>query len=193
MKEDLLRTKAMSLDIALGVSAAVGITAGVILSLNMDTSALISLCGTEQKLALAAEGEWLQVFLSSFIGVGAMLFAAFFLGFCALSQPVELLLVAFRGLGLGVCVRGVYLTTNVMISMAAFLPYAILSTGVLVLAVKEAFGLSMRYLGISATTENRLGIKNEIRDYTAKFMIYTLLLAALAMADAFLARSIGSM
>ena len=193
MKEDLLKTKAMSLDIALGISAAVGVTAGVILSLNMDADVLTSICGAEQKLSLAAQGEWLQVFLSSFLGVGAMLLAAFFLGFCALSQPVELLLVAFRGLGLGVCVRGVYLTTNVMTSMAAFLPYAILSTGVLVLAAKEAFGLSMQYLRLSATTENRLGIKNEIRDYTAKFMIYTLLLAALAMADAFLARSIGSM
>lgn len=193
MKEDLLKTKAMSLDIALGISAAVGVTAGVILSLNMDAAALVNLCGTEQKLSLAAQGEWLQVFLSSFIGVGAMVLAAFFLGFCALSQPVELLLVAFRGLGLGVCVRGVYLSTNVMTSMAAFLPYAILSTGVLVLAAKEAFGLSMQYLRLSATTENRLGIKNEIRDYTAKFTIYTLMLAALAMADAFLARSIGSM
>ena len=192
MKEDLLKTKAMSLDIALGISAAVGVTAGVILSLNMDAAALVNLCGTEQKLSFAAQGEWLQVFLSSFIGVGAMVLAAFFLGFCALSQPVELLLVAFRGLGLGVCVRGVYLSTNVMTSMAAFLPYAILSTGVLVLAAKEAFGLSMQYLRLSATTENRLGIKNEIRDYTAKFMIYTLMLAALAMADAFLARSIGS-
>lgn len=192
MKEDLLKTKAMSLDIALGISAAVGVTAGVILSLNMDAAMLISLCGAEQKLALAAQGEWFQVFLSSFIGVGAMLLAAFFLGFCALSQPVELLLVAFRGLGLGVCVRGVYLSANVMSSMAAFLPYAILSTGVLVLALKESFGLSMHYLRMSTTTENRLGIKNEIRDYTAKFMIYAMLLAALAMADAFLARSIGN-
>lgn len=192
MKENLLKTKAMSLDVALGISAALGVTGGVILSLNMDAAALISLCGTEQKLSLAAQGEWLQVFLSSFVGVGAMALMAFFLGFCALSQPLELLLVAFRGLGLGVCVRGVYLSTNVMISMAAFLPYAILSTGVLVLAAKEAFGLSMCYLRLSATTENRLGIKNEIRDYTAKFMIYIMLLAALAMADAFLARSLGS-
>ena len=191
MKEDLLKTKSVSLPIALAVAAAVGITAGVILSLNMDGGTLVSLCGTGQKLSLAGEGQWLTVFLGSFLGIAALLLAAFFLGFSAIGQPAELLLVAFRGLGLGVCVRGVYLSDDVLRSMAAFLPYAILSTGVLILSAKEAFCLSMRYLHLSTTAENRLGLRNEVRDYTARFMIYIVLLAALAMADALLMKYVG--
>lgn len=187
MKEGILRPKSINIDIAFALSTAVGITAGVILSLNLEDSALISLSGTQQKLSLAAQGGWLRVFFSSFVGVGVLLLAAFLFGFSAVSQPLELLLVAFRGVGLGICVRGVYLGGEVLRSMAVFLPYAVLSTGLLLIGAKEAFFLSMRYLHLSSTTENRLGIKTEIHDYTTKFMILAILLAALAMADAFFA------
>lgn len=188
MNEETLRPRAVNLDIALAVSAAVGVTAGVILSINMDEPVLVSLSGVPQKLALAASGGWLRIFISSFAGAGLLLLAAFLMGFCALAQPAELLLTAFRGLGLGVCVRGVYLGDGVFKSLAAFLPYAVLSTGVLVLGAKEAFRLSMRYLSLSVTAENRLGIKNEIRDYTVKFLILAVLLAVFAMGDALLAK-----
>ena len=102
-------------------------------------------------------------------------------------------MAAFRGLGLGVCVRGIYLSPNVMRSLAAFLPYAVMSTGVIILGIREAFKLSMRYLALSTTTENRLGIKAEIYDYTVRFLIYVVLVAVLAMADAFLAGMISGM
>lgn len=187
MNEETLRPRAVNLDIALAVSAAVGVTAGVILSINMDEAALISLSGAAEKLALASDGKWLRIFLSSFSGVAMLLIAAFLCGFSAVSQPAELLLTAFRGLGLGVCVRGVYLGSDVLKSMAAFLPYAVLSTWVLIIGIREAFRLSMRYLSLSVTSENRLGIKNEIIEYSVKFLILAVLLAVLAMADAFLA------
>lgn len=193
MNEQILRQKPVNLDIALAVSTAVGVTAGVILSINMDESSLVLLSGVEQKLTLAAEGNWLNVFFSSFAGVAIILSAAFLCGFCAVAQPIELLLAAFRGLGLGVCVRGIYLNSDVLRSMAVFLPFAVLSTGILLLGIKEAFGLSMRYLSLSTTSENLLGIKTEIHDYAARFLILTILLAALAMADAFAARLLSTL
>lgn len=186
MKDELLK-KPVSLDVALAAAAAAGITAGVIISLGMDDFTLADLGGVEQKLALAGEGNWFGVFLSSFSGAGIFLCAIFLCGFCAVAQPFEIALAAFRGLGLGICVRGVYLAQNVFLSMATFLPFAILSTWVLTVSAREAFRLSMKYLSLSTTNENRLGIRSDIRDYTARFMIYALLLAALAMADAFLA------
>ena len=193
MNEAKLGRRTMSLDIALAVFSAIGVTAGVIISLGFDEAALISLSGVPKKLELAASGSWLGVFLGTFPGALLMLAAAFFCGFCAVSQPIELLLAAFRGLGLGVCVRGIYLSDSILKSMAAFLPFAILSTGVLILGIREAFRLSMRYFSLSTTNENRLGILNEIRDYTARFLIYALMLAALSMADAFLAGVISGM
>lgn len=186
MKEDLLR-KPMSLDIALAASTAAGVTAGVIISLGIDEATLIELGGVGQKLGLAAEGNWLGVFLGTFSGAAVMLCAVFLCGFCAIAQPFEIALAAFRGLGLGVCVRGIYLGDSVFKSMAAFLPFAALSTWVLIVAAREAFRLSMKYLRLSTTNENRLGIRSEIGEYTAKFLIYTVILAVLSMGDAFLA------
>ncbi len=175
------------LDTMLGVSAAVGVTAGVILSLGMGNAELALACGIDQKLGLAASGDRLGVFLRSFFGVWILLAAAFFLGFSALGHPFELLLPAFRGMGLGLCVRGVYLSQNVLGSMCAFLPYAVLSTGVLFLMLRQSCAMSLRYLRLSATNGNGLGVKNEVREYILRFMIYTAILAAFSAADAYLA------
>lgn len=179
-------------DIALAVFTAVGVTAGVILSLGFDEDYLVRLCGVGRKISLAGGGNWFAVFMSSFGGSAILLGAAFLLGFSAIAQPAELLLVGFRGLGLGLCVRGVYLGGNVLSSMAAFLPFAVFSTAVLILSAREAFYLSQRYLALSTTDENRLGIRSQVRDYSARFMIYFLLLAVLAAGDTFLAGVLAS-
>lgn len=187
MKSEAALRPRFNLDIALAALTAAGITAGVFLSLGMDDSMLSELCGVAGKLSLAASGGGAKIFFGSFCGVGAILVAAFFCGFCAVAQPIELFLAAFRGLGLGICVRGIYFEENIFAAMAAFLPFAVLSTGVLILSEREAFRLSMRYFALSSTDENRLGIKNEIHDYTARFLIYALLLAILSALDSLIA------
>lgn len=189
MKDELL-IKHASLDITLAVATVVGVTAGVLLSFKMEEDTLIGLGGVAEKLYLAADGNWFAVFLNSFLGAAVFLCAVFLCGFCAVAQPFEIALAAFRGLGLGICIRGIYLSQNILVSMAAFMPFAILSTWVLTASSKEAFSLSMKYLSLSVTNENRLGIRSDIRDYTARFMIYAALLAALAMIDTFVARFI---
>ena len=186
MNEEIQR-KRMSLDIVLAAAAVVGVTVGVILSLKMDDTALVSLAGAERKLSAASDGGWFGVFLDSFLGTAVFLCAVFLCGFSAVAQPAEIFLAAFRGVGLGLCVRGVYLGGNVLASMAAFLPFAVASTGVLILSARQAFYLSMRYLSLSVTNENRLGIRSYVHDYTAKFLLYLLLLAVLAASDALLA------
>lgn len=193
MKTSLTGAKqdAMSVEVALAVFAAAGVTAGVIISLKFDSETLNSVCGIEQKLSAAAGGEGVKLFLNSLFGPGLFLCAAFLCGFCAVGQPAELLLSAFRGLGLGVCVRGVYQSRNIPVAAACFLPYAILSTCVLIIALRDAFSLSMRYLGLTVTSENRLGIKNEIHDYITRFMIYAAALAALSVLDVILAGRLG--
>lgn len=190
MNETLRRPRAMNIDVALAVFCAAGVTAGVIISVRLDAATLISLGGAEAKLALAAEGRWLRLFFGSFTGIFLMLASSFLFGFCAVAQPFELLLVMFRGLGLGICVRGIYLGEDVWRSLAVFLPFAVLSTGVLILASRDSFYLSMRYLSLSSTNENRLGLRSAVNDYAVKFLIYTVLLALLTFADSFLTRAV---
>ena len=179
--------RAMNIDIALAAATAAGVTGGVILSLGADEKTLISLSGSEAKLSLAAAGDWFGIFSHSAAGAGLILLAAFLLGFCAVAQPFEILLASFRGLGLGVCVRGIYLGEGIFRSMALFLPFATASTGILLLGIKEAFRLSMRYLSISATSENRIGLRREIKDYVFKFIVMAALILAFAALDAFIA------
>lgn len=190
---EALKKRAMNIDVALAVFCAAGVTAGVILSVRMDEASLISLGGAETKLALAADGRWLKLFAGSFFGIFAMTAVAFLCGFCAVAQPLELLLMSFRGLGLGICVRGIYLGNDVLRSMAVFLPFSVLSTGILWLASREAFTMSLRYLELSSTNENRIGLKNEVRDYTTRFMIFVMMLAVLSCADAYLARAVSGL
>lgn len=191
MKEDMLKQRSGTLDVVLFISLIAGITAGVLISLRLDGNMLISLSGTEKKLSMAGAGKLLIIALRSFGGTGILLCAAFLLGFSALSQPLEILLSAFRGLGLGLCVRGVYLGGNVARSLSAFLPFSVLSTALLILTLREAFGMSSRYLSLSLTSENRLGIRNELRDYICKFLIYTVLLAILSLTDSVWAGYLG--
>lgn len=182
----------MNIDAALGISAITGVTAGVIISLKMDKSLLVKLCGASEKLSLCAGGEWIKTAVGTFSGAALLLGVIFLMGFCALGQPGELILTAVRGIGLGICTRGVYLSEHIPLSLAAFLPHAILSTAVLIIAAREAFILSTRYLRLSLTAENRLGLRNEIRDYIIKFLIYTLLLALLSLLDAMLCRRLAN-
>lgn len=184
MKETVRTAKPLSLELILALAAAVGVTAGVIFSLGMPKETLAALSGVDEKLALSASGAWHSVFLRSFAGPGMLLSAAFLLGFSALGQPFEILLAAFRGLGLGLCVRGVYLSGSLPEALLAFLPYALLSTGILILGCRESFRLSVMYLKMSLSSENRLGMKNEIRSYAVRFLIYMLLLAISALSDA---------
>ncbi len=161
-----------------------GITAGVILTLGAEPQELISLCGAEKKLLMCENGQWLMAAIKSFAGAGLIMAAGYLCGFCALGQPAELLISGLRGMGLGAAVRGVYLSGSVFKCMAAFLPYAVLSTMLILSALNDSLSLSMRYFGLSTTAENRLGLKNEVGSYSARYLLRFLILAALAVSDA---------
>ena len=182
--KDISRNRQISLDVVLAAAVAVGVTAGVILSLGMDEQTLIELGGAGRKLEIALSWEWIRLFINSLSGTAALLCAVFLCGFSAVAQPAEIFIAAFRGLGLGICVRGIYLGGDVVRSMAVFLPFAVLSTWVIIASIKEAFSLSGRYLALSVTDENRLGIRSRIHDYAVKFLMLALLLAALSAIDA---------
>lgn len=177
--------KSIKPDVLLTASLIAGIILGVLAGADMEFSGFFG-------VQLSVQNGWTDAFLSCFIGSASFVTAAFLLGFSAVSHPFLLMLVAFKGLGLGVLVRSVYSGDNIFRDMAAFLPFALLSSGVLILQSCESLGMSGRYFSLSVTNENRLGIANEFRDYIFKFLIYLLSCGLISALNCLLARALES-
>lgn len=167
--------KPARVDVLLVASMIAGVALGAVFYTGHSNGASGALLAAE-----IAENGWLRVYLQSFAGSALFVVAAFLMGFGAVSQPFELMLVAFRGLGMGAAIRGIYSGEDIFINLALYLPFAVLSAGVLILQSCESVSMSSRYLALSVTTENRLGIANEFKDYIFKFLIYLTACAAIS-------------
>ncbi len=179
------KQKGIRLDMMLIIALIIGIAIGTVASLNMTAQ---KLAGAYADSASSCPDGWISVFLSYFMGSAAFVTAAFLMGFCAVSQPFELALVAFKGLGLGVLARSIYCCDDILIRIALFLPFAVLSSGILIMQSCDSVAMSTRYLMLSVTAENRLGIAHEFRDYIFKFLIYLMACAAVSAINCLIIR-----
>lgn len=189
---DKQKPSILNSDTVVVLSLLVGIALGVVVSAGIPKENLVSICDMTNRLQLTLQGEWFRVFLPSFFGVSALMAVMYFCGFGAIFQPLSLVVCALRGIGLGVCVRGIYLCDNVFTSLAAFLPFSIASTAVLLAQAKQSIKMSGYYFSLTLTSENRLGVKKEVSDYTARFVILMIITAILCALDCLVARLIAS-
>ncbi len=167
-----------------------GIALGVALSFVIADGSLVRIGDMSNKLIGFKSDDWLSACLTSFFGAEVFVVTLFLCGFSAVFQPVSIAVCALRGIGLGICVTGAYLSDSPLINIAAFLPFAILSTAIILVQAKQSLHLSGCYLALSMTSENRLGIKNEAAEYTAKFIYLSLILAIICALDCFIIRLI---
>ncbi len=158
----------------------VGIAVGTFLSFSVDESVLADMTSCSRLIAKASQGQWFSLFLRYFFVNASMLACAFVFGFGAFYQPLSFILLMIKGTELGLLTRGVYLTDDVLQSLGAYLPFALLNTALLVAQTKQSVELSNMYLSLTLTNENRLGLKNEAGDCFAKLCIYLLLAAIVA-------------
>ncbi len=181
----LEKTKGIRLDMLLIISLIAGIGIGAAVGANMTPQGLMTIYSDG---VYAAGDDWVSAFFSYFIGSAAFVTAAFLMGFCAVSQPFELALVAFKGMGLGVRVRSIYSCDNILIRIALFIPFAVLSSGILIMQSCDSVAMSTRYLMLSVTAENRLGIAHEFRNYIFRFLIYLTACAAVSALNCLILR-----
>ncbi len=167
-----------------------GIALGVAISVGMPNESLSRIGDMSNKLMGFESDNWLNACLTSFFGAEIFIIALFLCGFSAVFQPVSIAVCALRGMGLGICVTGAYLSDSPLINIALFLPFAILSTAIILVQAKQSLHLSGCYLALSTTAENRLGIKNEAAEYTAKFIYLSLILAIICALDCLVIRLI---
>lgn len=170
----------IGVDVLMLIFLAVGIAVGAALSLNLNLSGL---GGSLALNSMETNADWQRNFILGFISPAAFVTAAFLMGFCAVSQPFELLLVGFRGLGLGVLARNIYSCDDILSGLILFLPGAVISCGILILQSCRAVQMSTRYLLISVTSENRIGLAKEFRDYIFWFIVSLFCCALLSAAE----------
>ncbi|MCC8131861.1 MAG: hypothetical protein LUC38_01550 [Oscillospiraceae bacterium] len=159
------------------ISLIAGIAVGALVGMRLSEANISAVMETS---FLEYRESAFESFLSFFISSAALVIMVFLLGFSAVFQPLEVLLVAFKGLGLGLLARCIYSDEEAMAKLLVFLPFSVISSGILIFQARNAISMSMGYFSISITTENRLGMANEFREYIFRFFIYLLSCAVIS-------------
>ena len=162
----------------------VGMIYGVLMLKGIDTYGWMKLYTGEYFSALG-ERTLLQSFLTSFSSLFLYLLASYLLGFCAVGQPVILLLPFFRGLGLGAFMGYLYVSygfRGVGYCLLVLLPAAVIALLGILIACRESLRLSILLFSsfvLGKGTPNGRGI---MKLYNLKYLI----LCIFALASAFI-------
>jgi hypothetical protein len=127
-----------------------------------------------------------EIFKSAFLQAFAILTITFLSGFSAISQPVSVLGLVFRGFSIGGSIAVTYAqnTQNgIFLTATLIIPYALLSGAILALGARESIRQSNLFARITfkgnSTESTEKGEKIDVKAYFLKFsVILTLLLLA---------------
>ncbi len=163
-----------------------GVFLGVILYSTLDGEALSALNDVTGSFVNGRLNHtfW-ETLVNSFSGGFILLLACFWLGFSSAAQPIELLIPAFRGLGAGVSLSGMYGSfglKGVGMSAVLIIPGAVLSAFAVIIAAREALELSGRVF-MSAFGRGMGGEPIDFRLYFTKFVILCAILAVSSLTD----------
>ncbi len=163
-----------------------GVFLGVILYGTLSGEQLDALNGLTGSFVIGRLNHtfW-ETLVNSFSGAFLLLTACFWLGFSAAAQPIELLVPAFRGLGAGVSLSGMYGSfglAGVGMSAVLIIPGAVLSAFALIIAARESLELSGKiFLSVFGRTVSGEAI--DFRLYITKFVILLIILMVSSLAD----------
>ncbi|MBC8569583.1 stage II sporulation protein M [Zongyangia hominis] len=140
-----------------------GVVTGSLLTKSIDLGTLsdLGLVTLEFIKVKVAQSFW-QNFVFSFTSGFIYLFVLFLMGFTAISQPLMLGVVFFKGLGLGLSMGYAYSTmgqSGILASMVFLLPNALFISFAILWAAKESFKLSVLFFCqlLPNQSESRLG------------------------------------
>ncbi|MGN0661426.1 MAG: stage II sporulation protein M [Oscillospiraceae bacterium] len=163
-----------------------GVLLGTVLVWILNDSQQTSLKAITQGFVESRANQgFLEIASSSFFSAAVYLIIAFFLGFCAISQPISLLLPFFKGMGLGLSMAQIYLEygfSGIYICLASILPNALIVIFAVILAARESIRLSNVFLH-SAMRGSSGEERGLVKNYLLKFTILFLMALAAAVAD----------
>lgn len=164
-----------------------GVFVGSLAFCSMDKSTLSGLSFVTQGfIQTRKEQGMLEILLSSLLSSSGMLLIIFLLGFSAVSQPIELMIPFFRGLGLGASIAQIYTvssTRGFVIVFLLILPYAIITSFAIIIAVREAIKLSNILISNVISSTSNDNMKAIARLYFIKLLVLEAIIAFGAIVD----------
>ncbi len=133
-----------------------------------------------------AEKTIFNIFFDSLLSSSLQLFITFILGFWSISQPFELAVPFFKGLGLGASLAQIYAIygfKGVIIIVLLIIPYELVIVFALVIGVREAIKQSniLARNSFFSSKSHTLNITTKL--YFQKFAVLEILMIAAAIID----------
>ena len=129
----------------------IGVLYGGLIAASASDDVIAKLSGITGGFAdKRAQQSLLSTFFSSLGSYMLILFALYILGFSSISQPLELFVPAFYGLGIGITMGYIYKTQlfkGVVYCAVLVVPHTVIALTAIVLAAREAFLMSNLFLG----------------------------------------------
>ncbi len=175
--------------VLLAVLYFLGVVLGTVLYCTADPDKTKIIDGIIGDMITArSEQSFREILVNSFSGAFLLLLVCFFLGYCVISAPIEMLVPMFRGLGAGAAAAAMYRMYGLHGAAASALlivPNAVFSAFVLIIAARESVRFSAALYSSSFGRETERA-RPDVRLYYTKFIILSAGLALSALADSIL-------
>lgn len=167
-----------------------GVLIGTLVFCNMDTRDITDLSFiTQGFIKNRAEQTFFQTFKASFTSAALLVLICFLLGFSAISQPAEILVAFFRGMGLGTSIAYIYASYGLrgfFITLIIILPHAVISSIVIIISVRESLRLSNLFTGYAFSFAQENEMRSSIKLYLLKFLILFVIIGISSFIDSVL-------
>lgn len=137
-----------------------------------------------------ADLPFIKSLANTFFSSGIIVLLCFILGFSAITQPVELVVPVFKGLGLGASIAYIYVMYGVkgfLISFLLIMPNAVISSICIIVAVRECIKMSNKFTLYALSYAENVEVKPEIKLYILKFVILFVVIGLSSLIDSLLA------
>ncbi len=166
-----------------------GVLIGTLAFSFIKTSTLSDLNLIENDyLSMRENGGYVKILYSSLLNSSTLIIVLFLLGFCAIAQPVSVLIPVYKGMGFGVTIAQIYSENGVngfFSAIILILPCALISSYALFIAVRESLRMSNRFFS-QAFLDRRCesdSINDYVKLYAVKFLVLEAVTAVSAAVD----------
>lgn len=163
-----------------------GVLIGTLAFSFIKTSTLSDLNLIENDyLSMRENGEYVKILYSSLLNSSMLIVVLFLLGFCAVAQPISVLVPVYKGMGFGVTIAQIYSENGVngfFSAIILILPCALISSYALFIAVRESLRMSNRFF--SQAFLDRRCESDSINDYVKLYAVKFLVLEAVTTVSA---------
>jgi stage II sporulation protein M len=137
--------------------------------------------------ASTASKGFMSLLMSAFFSSSILICCAFFLGLCAVGSPAIVLILIFKGAGIGLSIGYLYMQyglKGVAISALCILPQAVLSSVAIIIACREGLRFSVQLASVVLPTGKQLQLWSTFLEYCYKFVICFVIVFAASIIDA---------